>query len=412
MSHERLLVVEDEEDILELVGYNLRKHGYEVFIATNGKRALELAESMRPDLILLDIMMPGMSGLDVCLALQNNMETKNIPVIFLTARTEQEEIVNGLEIGAVDYMTKPFNVAELASRVKKQLAISRKWKELEKNNRQLGSKIMNQSERMKHTDRLAHLGAITSGIIHDITNINAYMGGFAQMLYRVTPEMSSKSGGLQPKDKAGTDWDLHQMAGHILVGTQRIEEITKRIQDYGRNKAQDSEVTEISEAVDLALRFTENRYRQVAEIKLDLEESLAIYCDRGDLEQILVNLIANAADAIAEKRQNKPDHKGEILIRAGRVLDSISIRIQDNGIGMTDKVKAKLFDNFFSTKSPDKGTGLGMGIVKDLLNSCGGQIEVESVANKGSSFELSLPVKHNHSLSFFSKEAEENHIEH
>lgn len=118
MAHEKILVIEDEKDILELIAFNLECTGYTVFKASNGEVGLELVKKELPDLILLDLMMPGIDGFDVCRALKQDKLTKNIPVIMLTARGEDTDIVSGLELGAEDYVTKPFSPQILIARIR------------------------------------------------------------------------------------------------------------------------------------------------------------------------------------------------------------------------------------------------------------------------------------------------------
>ncbi|MBW2209149.1 MAG: response regulator [Deltaproteobacteria bacterium] len=121
MSKEQILVVDDEEDILELVRFNLSKEGYQVICAATGENALEIARSELPDLVVLDLMLPGMDGLEVAKFLKNDPETQNIPIIMLTAKGEESDVVTGLELGADDYVTKPFSPRILMARVKAAL---------------------------------------------------------------------------------------------------------------------------------------------------------------------------------------------------------------------------------------------------------------------------------------------------
>jgi len=118
MPEERILVVDDEEDILELVRFNLSKEGYHVTCATTGERAVEIARSELQDLVVLDLMLPGMDGLEVTEFLKNNPDTQNIPIVMLTAKGEESDVVTGLELGADDYVTKPFSPRILVARVK------------------------------------------------------------------------------------------------------------------------------------------------------------------------------------------------------------------------------------------------------------------------------------------------------
>lgn len=121
MAKENILIVDDEEDVLELVRFNLEKDGYKIYTAVSGEEALEKARAKLPDLIILDLMLPGIDGLEVCKKLKNDNKTQNIPVIMLTAKSEEADIVTGLEIGAQDYITKPFSPKVLVARVKRNL---------------------------------------------------------------------------------------------------------------------------------------------------------------------------------------------------------------------------------------------------------------------------------------------------
>ena len=118
MAHENILAVEDDEDILELLKYNLAKEGYRVTAVTSGEEGLQLAHSTTPDLILLDLMLPGVDGLEVCRRLKLDAKTRQVPIIMLTAKGEEADIVTGLELGAEDYITKPFSTRVLLARVR------------------------------------------------------------------------------------------------------------------------------------------------------------------------------------------------------------------------------------------------------------------------------------------------------
>lgn len=129
MAKKKILVVDDEKDIIELLEYNLKKEGYEVVGATTGERALELTERETPNLIILDLMLPGMDGLEVCKILKKSTKTASVPVIMLTAKGEESDIIVGLELGADDYITKPFSPKVLVARVR---AVLRRLEEQEK----------------------------------------------------------------------------------------------------------------------------------------------------------------------------------------------------------------------------------------------------------------------------------------
>ena len=116
-NQKNIVVVDDEKDILELIKFNISNNGYNCFCADNGETAIKLAKTNIPDLIILDLMLPGIDGLDICRILKNNKETQNIPILMLTAKTSDENIIEGLEVGADDYVTKPFSIKVLLARV-------------------------------------------------------------------------------------------------------------------------------------------------------------------------------------------------------------------------------------------------------------------------------------------------------
>ena len=122
MAKKRILVVDDEEDILEVVRFNLSREGYEVFCSTSGEETLKIARSEHPDLIVLDLMLPGIDGLDAAKILKNDSNTRDIPIIMLTAKGEEADIVTGLELGADDYITKPFSPRILVARARSRKA--------------------------------------------------------------------------------------------------------------------------------------------------------------------------------------------------------------------------------------------------------------------------------------------------
>jgi two-component system phosphate regulon response regulator PhoB len=127
MAHETILVIEDEEDILELIRYNLDREGYQVVCAESGEKGLEIARRQRPDLLLLDLMLPGLDGLEVCKRLKTDGAVANLPIVMVTARGEEADVVTGLELGAEDYVTKPFNPRVLIARIR---AVLRRRREI------------------------------------------------------------------------------------------------------------------------------------------------------------------------------------------------------------------------------------------------------------------------------------------
>mgnify|MGYP001162208521 FL=1 len=126
MQKDKILIVDDEKDISKLLDYNLKQQGYSTAIVDNGEDSLKLSRELKVDLILLDIMLPGINGIDVCTILKNDSSTENIPIIMLSAKGEEYDIVRGLEVGADDYVTKPFSISILSARIKRLLKRNKK----------------------------------------------------------------------------------------------------------------------------------------------------------------------------------------------------------------------------------------------------------------------------------------------
>src|SRR5580698_3101134 len=183
MAKERILVVDDQPINVQLLKRKLERGGLEVSTANNGLEALEQVKKHKPDLILLDLMMPDMDGIEVCQRLQASSETRSIPVIFVTARTTKESKIEGLAVGAVDYITKPIDLDETLARVQTQLrfvAINREMIELQR--------------RLEESRRAATIGAVTEGIAHNLNNLLGVAIGYIDLIkvHHEKPEQVKK----------------------------------------------------------------------------------------------------------------------------------------------------------------------------------------------------------------------------
>ncbi len=170
MAREKILVVEDEEDIQELIRYNLAKEGYQLKVVDSGEAAMVAVRNERPQLMLLDLMLPEMNGLELCKWLKNNSQTANLPIVMLTARSEESDIVVGLELGADDYVTKPFSPKVLVARVRACLRRKRKEAPPEEAFIQLGELAIDPVKHLVTVDGQAvDLTATEFGVLHFLT---------------------------------------------------------------------------------------------------------------------------------------------------------------------------------------------------------------------------------------------------
>jgi two-component system sensor histidine kinase/response regulator len=354
----RILVVDDQPANIQIVGAVLGKLGHEIIPASDGATALNRAALRMPDLILLDLLMPGMNGLEVCLQLKLNPEWKEIPVIFLSAADDKDLIVRALNAGGVDYITKPFNQAELISRVRTQLALKTAHDRL----KQLAE------------DKDELLGILA----HDLKN---YLGG-------INMSADLMSGQI----KNFNDERLTQLLDNMIRSSSLAMAFVK---EFLANSAADHGFTikpTIVNLVEIA-RAAVGQYQEAArrkKIKIQTDfpmEPIVVLADIFALDQILDNLISNAL-------KFSPPGK-RIFVSVHSTGNRAECTVRDEGPGFTAEDKTKMFRRYgrLSARPTDgePSTGLGLSIVRKLVSGMRGELSCESVPEKGAVFIVRLP---------------------
>lgn len=344
----RVLIVDDDEKNVTLLSVKMERDGYEVLSASNGVEALEKVGSDHPDLILLDVMMPKMDGYEALRRLKSSEETKYIPVIMLTGRSEVEDKVMGFEVGAEDYIIKPFSLREVSARVKSLLRM-----------RALQTRLM-------ETEKMAALGGMVDGIAHEVRNPLTTIGGMARRLL-----------------EHETDPKHRTYAERIITSVERLERMLQRIDEYKKilvSQLVPGDVDAvITSAVNDADYLLENRS---IEIKTSLMPSPPkINMDYDNLKTALFNILQNSIDAIEEK--------GNITIETLPGTDrELFIKITDNGVGMEENEVKGLFHPFQTSKL--YGAGLGLTITHRIISDHGGEITVSSIKGEGTTVTIKL----------------------
>lgn len=338
-----ILIVDDVAKNIQVLAHNLESAGYEFAAATNGKQALAMVQELNPDLILLDVMMPEMNGHEVCERLKESKDTRDIPVIFLTAKTETEDIVKGFELGAVDYVTKPFNSTELLARVKTHLDLKR-GKDV----------IQKQSEERRE---LIHV------MCHDLMNP---LGAITSILDLIK---------LVPEKKEGSDDFIRKCAVHAM----EIIELIRKLQALEIKKnALELTSWNVKESLNESLAMLEGRFSEKkVGIKVDVDPKLTVTAEKISLvNSVFNNILTNAVKFSSEG--------DSIDISASADGDVVEVAISDHGVGMPKKLLRDVFTVNKSTSrkgtAGEKGTGFGMPLVKKYMNAYGGDIAIESVA--------------------------------
>ncbi|BCS97353.1 hybrid sensor histidine kinase/response regulator [Desulfoluna limicola] len=360
-----VLIVDDMPTNIKILGETLRKD-YDISFARSGTKALEMIAEHLPDLILLDIMMPGIDGYEVLRRIKENPDHSHIPVIFISARDDEKDETYGLEMGAVDYITKPFRPAVVRARVRTHM-------ELKMHRDRLNSLVHDRTRQLIHSDRLATLGTLSAAVAHEVKNPLHYVVGNAEMI--IDDILSGNMGSIQ------------QSAVNIVKGAKRINALTDRLKGYSKKRGQSNALTPLNTIIDDALEMLRYRLLQCGiEVNTSgVDNDLKVSCDPHQISQVFINLINNSTDALC-------NGSGMIFIQASKNAEAARVTLTDNGPGIpTDKIDT-IFEPFITEKSDDKGTGLGLFITRHILARHGGEIHLSRSDTSGSEFTFTLPL--------------------
>lgn len=378
-EHERshtVLIVEDTPDVIKIIHLALRRD-FKVMAAPDGLRGLELAQKHRPDLIITDLMMPGIDGLELVRRLRADPNVAHIPIVMLTARGAIEDRVAGLQGGVNAYMQKPFSARELLSTVRAQLGFQ-----------------ASQAERLM-TSRMDSLETIAGGIAHEINNpLNYIQQGLGVLQTEV-----ERLHGVVNATREGKTLDAREIAA-LERSASRIERMFTSAR---------AGVERIGKAVDLMRRYSREGYARVAQpveirsaitdvvevvavavgaarpVEVAVEGNPVVHAVPEELHQVLTNLIQNALEAVSDRDD------GLVSLRAGSSGSDVWLEVRDNGPGMDAATRERAFTPFFSTKGPGRGMGMGLTITWRVVQALGGKISIESEPGAGTCFRVVLP---------------------
>ncbi|RPH55501.1 hybrid sensor histidine kinase/response regulator, partial [bacterium] len=335
---------------------------YRVETAADGAAGLEAARRICPDVVVADVMMPEMDGYELCRRLRADPAFATTPILLLTARAGSEALAEGLEVGADDYVVKPFSLRELEARIAAHLRVR-------------------ETERQLHEreSRLAAIGQMTSAVVHDLKNPLTLVKGYADLAHAQA---------LEGGDVAIIARELDTVRSE----SERLRRMIEEILDFARGGSPrlTLETVPARRFLDevLAPLAADLHERRIAtDVVLDLESSLAITLDRDRMKRVLENLLTNAREALANWGREK-----RIGVRAWAEGGTLVLRVVDSGPGIPDEAAAHLFEPFVTTGKKE-GTGLGLVTVRNLVKAHGGEIRVETQAPEGgAAFTITLPL--------------------
>ncbi|MEL6351974.1 MAG: response regulator [Cyanobacteria bacterium J06627_28] len=449
-----ILIVDDNPNNLSVLAETLRYANHEVRIAMDGESALKQVMLNQPALILLDVMMPGIDGFETCRRLKAEAQFSDIPIIFMTALTNEDAKVQGLSLGAVDYISKPFQDVEVLARVKIHLQRSELIRSLQVRNQQLAEEIdkrhtseeLNRklescievstavlseaSEHYHHTQRqlvksekLSSLGELVAGVAHEINNpigcitnnvefvaehgenLLAHIAEYESMLNANIDKLDAADVERlkQHAAKIELDYiaeDFPALIESMVTSGDRIQAISQSLRTFARADTTKKQPYCLHEGIDGTLLILRHRLKctddreDVVVIK-NYGELPNISCYPGQLNQVFMNILANAVDAVDAcsglfaRTAQAPTISISSTVEDGSVIVTIS----DNAGGMPESVRVRIFESQFTTKTAGKGTGLGLSIAHQIVTlNHQGQISCLSEQGVGTTFRIALPI--------------------
>lgn len=382
----QILVVDDEKDTVEILSRQLGKQNYQVLKAYSGHESLELLKKFKPDLILMDIMMPGMNGFETIRIIRETIR-EFIPIIIVTAsKDDTESITRGFTAGANDYIVIPCHEEELLARIKAMLRIKELHDALEEKNRKLTAayaELEKTRATLTQSEKLAVVGRLAGGVAHDFNNMLVVINGHAEVALET----------LEPSVPAYAD------IREILKASRRSASLVQKLLTFARKEIISPQAMDLNATVADVLKMIGQLIGE--DIKLlwqPAADPCPVKMDPAQIAQVLANLAVNARDAIGGV--------GQVIIETGNTeFDEdycrthnnfipgryVMLVVSDDGCGMDKETLGRLFEPFFTTKPLGQGTGLGLATVYGIVMQNNGFISVDSEPGKGTTFKIYLP---------------------
>ncbi|MGD2271355.1 MAG: hybrid sensor histidine kinase/response regulator [Desulfobacterales bacterium] len=365
-----VLLVDDEEDIRDVIGISLSDLGYEVLIAESGQQALRLFEKHSPPIVLTDIKMPGIDGIELLRRLKEL--NPDVEVIMITGHGAMDLAIMSLKYAATDFITKPINVEVLEvalGKVREKIKMKQQLREYTQNLERLIA------EKTQLQDHLSSLGLMIGSISHGIKGL---LTGLDGGMYLLESGFSNEN-----EEKIKEGWEI------VKFMVERIRRMVLDILFYAKKRELKWEkVDVISFANEVAMAVEPKIQKQEIEFVRDFDPAVGEFeIDTGYVHSALINILDNALDACV-KDESKESHKITFSVHQDRRY--IFFDVSDNGVGMDKETAEKIFTLFFSSKG-SKGTGFGLFVSNRIIQQHGGEIQVKSRPGEGSLFSVKIP---------------------
>ena len=371
MANPKILVIDDQLLNVRLLERALLRKDMDVHSATNGPEGIRMVRELKPDVILLDIIMPGMDGMEVCRQLKADETTRDIPVIFITARTAKEDKLAGFDVGAADYLIKPFELDETLARVQTQLRIIKEHNE--------NLRLARQLEQSRRQAAIMHL---TEGIAHNLNNLLGVIMGYISLL----------------KGNTGNPEKIVSNCDRMEAAVQRMTRIVHQLTVIGHFKSLQKSPTALKKIITGAIaRFHRSAATDTpVELQVDLPEDFKFMTSPELIEACLERLLHNAWESYLPTEGGKPQGETPVILQIRKLSDDepeqIEFQVLNRGKGIDPEIRDGIFEPFV-TSSSTIGRGMGLTIARHSVNCLGGTITVEDRDGGGTVARVVLPLE-------------------
>lgn len=411
----KILIAEDTPISQRLLQSFLQKWGHEVTAASDGAAAWRLFQADDFPVVISDWMMPEMDGLELVRRIRACPRSGYVYTILLTARSQKEDVIAGMEAGADDFITKPFDSDELRVRLRAGERVIHLERTLAEQNRALREA----QAALVQSEKLASLGQLAAGLAHEINNPIAYVTNNLAVLHRdvkaLLPLLDRYRQGIADSRLQTTDCNdlrsaicklqsettrmeeevdlaflqanLPRLFEKSLEGLRRVRDIVKNLRDFARLDEAEFKDVDLNAGVESTAEILAHEIKKKSiQLRMALGEIPLVPCHPGKMNQVFLNVLLNAIQACAPG--------GQVEVRS-RVEpgEKVVVEFQDNGCGIRPEHLSRIFEPFFTTKPVGEGTGLGLSVSYGIVRDHGGAIEVESAVGKGSLFRIRLPLR-------------------
>ena len=371
----KLLLVDDEQDVREVTSFVIKDQGFEVYTAEDGAAGLEMVEKVFPQIVVTDVKMPKMGGIELLRKVKERFE--DIEVIVITAFGEMDLAIEALQLDASDFINKPIDDTALKLALSRAKERYRSRQRLKEYTRFLEQKNLDQA-RILHRDKLISLGKLSASVVHEINNPISGILNYAHLMNRMI------------KKRNGKEIDMEKFSRYLDImesESSRISEIVSSLLTFSRKSKLAFAEIDVKTLLEKSALLCQHKLELSSiELSLEIESDLKpIHGDFNQIQQSIINLVFNAVDAIGTG--------GKITISAMNKKEEgqVWIVVSDNGKGIDPEEINHIFEPFYTTKDEGYGVGLGLSIIFGIMDRHGGSIEADSEPGKGTSFTLQFP---------------------